>query len=220
MSASAFRSACHSWQTSAGVPTASGSAPREAPPLAPGQEISPGLVSPPTPPAGPFLEVSSSSALPTCACGCGEVTKIAKKTDARTGAVKGEYQRFVRGHAGRPHRLEFADITAAWFDAHVTIGIAKGCWIADPVTVTIGGCRVRMAHIALLLSEGLPVTAKAISALRVRSRCQKRKCIRPDHMLTFDGEPAEDLLRRAAAIEHARARWAAFKAERTKVAFH
>jgi hypothetical protein len=39
-----------------------------------------------------------------CACGCGQPTPIAEKTDARTGAVKGEPQRYVRGHNTRALR--------------------------------------------------------------------------------------------------------------------
>lgn len=35
-----------------------------------------------------------------CQCGCGEATKVAVKSDIRTGAVKGEPLRYVRGHSG------------------------------------------------------------------------------------------------------------------------
>jgi hypothetical protein len=36
-----------------------------------------------------------------CECGCGQPTKIATKSDSRTGAVKGEPLRYVRGHNNR-----------------------------------------------------------------------------------------------------------------------
>jgi hypothetical protein len=35
-----------------------------------------------------------------CACGCGQPTPIAKRTDRRRGLVKGEPTEYVRGHAG------------------------------------------------------------------------------------------------------------------------
>lgn len=39
-----------------------------------------------------------------CECGCGEPTSIIRFSDAKTGRVKGEYSRFVKGHAARMRR--------------------------------------------------------------------------------------------------------------------
>jgi len=36
-----------------------------------------------------------------CACGCGEKTTIAKNSDRRTGAVKGEHLKYAFGHQSR-----------------------------------------------------------------------------------------------------------------------
>jgi hypothetical protein len=110
--------------------------------------------------------------------------------------------------------LEFADITPAWFDAHVTIDIVKGCWLADAVQITVGARRVYTAHLALLLHQGLPVTANALDWLRVR-RCRRRlHCVRPDHMIEVIDL---DAARRSEAINRARAKMqaarAAFRAE-------
>lgn len=40
-----------------------------------------------------------------CECGCGQPTKDAPKTDARTGAVRGEPQRYLRGHNTRARKI-------------------------------------------------------------------------------------------------------------------
>jgi hypothetical protein len=212
MSQVAFSSACLTRHKSAVSPTASGSEPREGPRLVRSEEISDVPGPRHVPAAAAILEPRR-----ICECGCGTPVSIARKTDARTGAVKGEYLRFVRGHASRLHhkRLEFADVTAAWFDAHVTIDIVKGCWLADFIQVTVAGRRVYMAHIALLLSQGLPVTANALDWLRVR-RCRRLHCVRPDHMVDLGESP--EALHRAQQIETARARMTAFKAERAAAA--
>ena len=34
----------------------------------------------------------------TCECGCGQITKVATKTDRTSGQVKGRHIRFVHGH--------------------------------------------------------------------------------------------------------------------------
>ena len=35
-----------------------------------------------------------------CLCGCGRSTTIAKRTDARRHAVKGQHMRYIQGHSG------------------------------------------------------------------------------------------------------------------------
>lgn len=37
----------------------------------------------------------------TCECGCGQETEVAKKTQRRSGHVRGVPMRFVKGHNGR-----------------------------------------------------------------------------------------------------------------------
>ena len=37
-----------------------------------------------------------------CECGCGEPTKIAKKTNTRDGYIKGEPARYIKGHNSNP----------------------------------------------------------------------------------------------------------------------
>jgi len=36
-----------------------------------------------------------------CACGCGQITKIAKRTDTNAGLIKGQHKKFVLGHSYR-----------------------------------------------------------------------------------------------------------------------
>jgi hypothetical protein len=46
---------------------------------------------------------SVSNAPKLCECGCGKPAPIAKETSKRNGHVKGEPNRFIRGHQGRIH---------------------------------------------------------------------------------------------------------------------
>jgi len=201
----AFRSACPEGHELAGSPSAAQSAPREGLRLAHGAAISVPKHSPPASPVAEILEAPSSCGMPTCACGCGIPVSIARRTDARTGAVAGQPLKFLKGHAARLHnKLEFCDITPAWFDADVILSTVNGCWLADAIQMTIEGRRVYTAHLALLLRQGLPVTANALDWLRVR-RCRRNlHCVRPDHMVDLEESPPENVRRGRAAIEAAR----------------
>lgn len=44
-----------------------------------------------------------------CACGCGRITPVAKKTDRRLGLVKGEHHDFCLGHGGGRATREAAE---------------------------------------------------------------------------------------------------------------
>lgn len=50
-----------------------------------------------------------------CACGCGKPSGVYRRTDRRTGAVKGQPRRFLPGHSPRPTPDEPADVPAAAF---------------------------------------------------------------------------------------------------------
>jgi hypothetical protein len=150
---------------------------------------------------------------PACACGCGRQTKRATQTNRKTGAVKGEYQRFLRGHGAYQRKLKFVDLTPEWLEAFVDKSGPGGHWLADTIQVTVEGRRVYLGQIALLLRDG-PVTTKALDDLPAQGRCRHPRCINPSHRVVLHREQSEDknLVRPAAALAAASARLAALRA--------
>lgn len=61
-----------------------------------------------------------------CKCGCGQKTKLATNTDHRTGAVKGQPQRYLMGHARPPKHP--APIELFWSKVDKSGG-EDACWI-------------------------------------------------------------------------------------------
>lgn len=62
-----------------------------------------------------------------CACGCGELAPIAKKTKTKDGAVKGLPQRFVHGHRVRLDRKSFSEVVEMFW--HNILYADNGCWL-------------------------------------------------------------------------------------------
>jgi hypothetical protein len=121
---------------------------------------------------------------PACACGCGRPTKRATQTNRKTGAVKGEYQRFLRGHGAYKRKLKFVDLTPEWLEAFVDKSGPSGHWLTDTIQVTVEGRRVSLGRIAVLLRDG-PVTTEALGRLKVRGRCHHPRCTNPSHYSVF-----------------------------------
>jgi hypothetical protein len=189
--------------------------PREPGQAALSEEISHSQYRRPAPAAATILEAPR-----LCACGtCGLPAPIAKRTDRRSGAIAGRPLRFVKGHAARLRsKLSFADITEDWFLDHVdTTGRH---WFADATEATIEGHRVHMARIGVLLWKRQPVTPETLGKFWLARRC-RHGCVRPDHQTIAQPGRNRYLVRETekvrtnAAIEAARVRMAAFRAERT-----
>jgi hypothetical protein len=201
------------------------------------------------------LNADTSALQPTCGCGCGAYTPIAKKSDRRTGAIAGQPQKFIKGHVARLRPK--LDITPEKFWGRVEkfekvlrlpalplppaiqeierqaaalalvrqarrggpVRPARGtdCLLYPCVQITVAGHRVYARHAALLLHQGLSITAdalkhlKALGPLRRYHRCHRR-CVNPDHTVVLRRESSEDIRRRAEAIRSARARMAASRA--------
>ena len=75
--------------------------------------------------------------------------------------------------------MEFTDINRAWLESRVSD--KGGHWLADVIRLTIGGRRVHMAHLSVLLHLGQPVTSEALTKLGVYSRCPRPRCVNPVH---------------------------------------
>lgn len=124
-----------------------------------------------------------------CECGCGEPAPIAKWTDTRWGAVKGEPQRYVRGHHMRtqhgiptrrgipadraprpaaPPLYELDPATECWIWQGRTNGEGYG-------TLNIGG-RAWMAHRWFYVQEigSLPPM--------LDHACRNKLCVNPSHL--------------------------------------
>ncbi len=147
--------------------------------------------------------MSALSGQPGCGCRCGAAVSIAKKTDRRSGAVRGQPQKFIKGHAARlRRRLEFADLTAERFWSLVDKETAaeSGCWLFPHIQVTVGRQRVYARRVAVLLNRGLAVNQKNLARLGRLGRCRRRRrCVRPDHRIVFSGVPLWCAIARMAA---------------------
>lgn len=70
----------------------------------------------------------TTSALKFCECGCGEPTRIAKKSDPRHGHVKGQGVRFLKGHS---HRGKLVSVETRAKIAAAVSGERGGRWKGD-----------------------------------------------------------------------------------------
>lgn len=111
-----------------------------------------------------------------CQCGCGRQTKVASKTSAKRGHVKGEPLRYVHGHGCRSNltrcqrlerAIEFTDTCWLW----------RGAMSADGYGLFIERPQRRLAHVAVYdLLEGLPVD------LALHHVCEVKRCVNPQHL--------------------------------------
>lgn len=121
-----------------------------------------------------------------CECGCGEPAPIARGTDRRTGAIKGQPQRFVKGHSNRLRG-------AAYFVVEDR-GYATPCRVWQGATAGSGygvrlldGRRVYVHRAAWEQANGRPVPA----GFQVLHRCDVPPCAEPTHL--FLGTAADNV---------------------------
>lgn len=113
-----------------------------------------------------------------CACGCGQPTPLAKRTQRRLGLVRGEPLRFVRGHNSRAQQ-PIKDRLLARIDVDDT----TGCWVWR---------RPGLNGYGRLSVDGVELLAHRLSyetfvgaipdGLQLDHLCRNRACIRPDHL--------------------------------------
>jgi hypothetical protein len=110
-----------------------------------------------------------------CWCGCGDQARRAKVNDRRSGVMKGEPYRFMKGHGARmAPRYEVRDM-----------GHDTPCWVWTGKSMTKGGYAVitrngkqTTAHRWMYEQEVGPVPR----GFHVDHLCRVRACIRPDHL--------------------------------------
>lgn len=131
-----------------------------------------------------------------CRCGCGNRTKIAARTSARCGWVKGKPLLYLRGHA-------------AWKDNGPKWTVNEnGCWIWQRALNNQGyamggfarlgyGPGTQLAHRVLYIEKFGPIPGDLPLDHTCHTRdktcpggmaCWHRACVRPEH-----GEPVSDL---------------------------
>jgi hypothetical protein len=128
-----------------------------------------------------------------CACGCGRLTAIASKTDAKRGAVRGKPTRFVVGHYQRQP-------LAGRFWARVCV--TDGCWEWTGRIDGKGYGRMkirRVPYYAHRLAWELAYGSMPPHVL-VRHLCGNHRCVRVDHLAARRSSLHE---RRTHALEQA-----------------
>jgi len=124
--------------------------------------------------------MTPSIPLGLCQCGCGQQTKIATKTNARQGVVKGQPMRFVHPHGGR--RGGRPPIAERWREQDRGYTTPCHVWLlhkqGDGYGVEQVGGRTRLAHIAAWERAHGPVP----DGHELHHLCAQRDCVRVDHL--------------------------------------
>lgn len=126
-----------------------------------------------------------------CACGCGNITRIAETTSRRDGHIKGRHVKFLKGHSGR------RALKDRFFDkVEIQKMNKKGCWIwTGSISkngygrIQAGNSRgVQYAHRIsweLYYDEGIP------EDMVIGHHCDTPSCVNPKHL--FIGNQKDNL---------------------------
>jgi hypothetical protein len=111
-----------------------------------------------------------------CECGCGTYVGKWKNTSRANGQIKGEFKRFVRGHARRRPAAE-----RLW---EKVVKTEAGCWIwlghengHGYGRITVDGKQLLTHRFAYELLRG-PIP----DGLQIDHLCRNRRCLNPDHL--------------------------------------
>jgi hypothetical protein len=120
-----------------------------------------------------------------CECGCGEPTRIAKKTNGRLGHVKGQPVRFLHGHATRldPVRAKRTPVEPRFW-SKVRKGGPNECWewtaslnIHGYGQFSVGYTKVGAHVMAFRLAMG-----EVPEGMELDHLCRNRACVNPAHL--------------------------------------
>jgi hypothetical protein len=109
-----------------------------------------------------------------CHCGCGELAPIAPRTSTTRGWIKGQPQRYLRGHSG--HKYTPIEIRY--------IVDENGCWVWQ-LFINVGGYGAVRKDGKQYLAHRLAYIEKygdIPSGLQLDHLCRNRRCINPDHL--------------------------------------
>lgn len=106
-----------------------------------------------------------------CMCGCGQPTKLWDKSEADRGRVKGQHQRYIRGHNSRLCSDEYSVAD-------------NGCWIwqrgrnSSGYGVCKRGGRMVLAH-RVYYEHNIGVIPEGLQLDHI---CRNRACVNPAHL--------------------------------------
>jgi hypothetical protein len=143
----------------------------------------------------------------TCACGCGQPTLPAIRTDARIGHVKGVPKRFVHGHHLRKSPVDYliedrGHDTPCWVWQGALNRTAYGV-VSGPKGTE------RLAHRLAYLKHVGPIPA----GMQIDHLCRVRACVNPDHLrLATNAQNAQNCgprtgRFRGASFDRTKGRW-------------
>ena len=103
-----------------------------------------------------------------CMCGCGQPAPIAKQSNRKTGWVKGQPLRWIKGHEHRPNC------------PYYTVDESTGCWEWNWSRSDTGYGRIhdKQAHRVIYEQMVGPIPP----GLHLDHLCRNRGCVNPDHM--------------------------------------
>jgi hypothetical protein len=110
-----------------------------------------------------------------CECGCGQQTLLSKVNDPKYGAVKGQPNRFLKGHAVRTRGVPACGYT---------VDSETGCWVwglrinADGYGEAWSNGAMRKAHRAIYEEH----RGEVPEGLHLDHLCRNRACVNPDHL--------------------------------------
>lgn len=115
-----------------------------------------------------------------CACGCGEQTTLADKTDYAYGSIKGEPRPYRQGHNTRISPVPYLETDK---------GYVTPCWIWQRSRITgkyntlygqikPPGCSPLLAHRVYYERHNGSIP----NGLCIHHKCEQTLCVRPDHL--------------------------------------